>query len=115
MIRKIINLVAFLCCLYPNHTIAQIENDDFNLNVLSYHVQLEPNILKQYLEGNVIVNFLTTNAVKEVVFDCGNLTINNVKGQSVESFRQKDKKLIITFSKTVKTKQELRIFYHYHI
>ncbi len=61
------------------------------LDVLSYQVQLEPTIPKGSIKGNVSIEFITTKAVDRVSFDCGNLTVTQVRGESGKSFHQKNK------------------------
>lgn len=106
---KTISLFIFLCSLYPELLIAQIGGDD--TDVLHYHVTLEPNIPERSIEGNVHITFTTDGIRNQVTFDCGNLTIDKVEGQFVQSFVQEDQKLIIHFSKPLEGEQQLHIFY----
>jgi aminopeptidase N len=104
------SLITFLCLLFSYSIIAQ--KNDTKLDVVSYRLQLEPTISKKYIEGNVTIVFNVQNAVKEVVFDCGNLTVSKVTGKSVAGYSQKDKKLLVRFSNTIETKEQIHIFYH---
>ncbi len=107
---KPIYLTTFLCCVIIH--MGETAKGNADIDVLSYHVQLEPDIQKKDVEGNVTIEFLTKAGVLEVVFDCGNLTIDDVKGQSIKSFRQEGKKLNIALSDTSKIQYEVQIFYH---
>jgi aminopeptidase N len=104
------SLITFLCLLFSYSIIAQ--KNDTKLDVVSYRLQLEPTISKKYIEGNVTIVFNVQNAVKEVVFDCGNLAVSKVTGKSVAGYSQKDKKLLVRFSNTIETKEQIQIFYH---
>lgn len=111
--NKIISgLIVFFSCLFPGSSIAQLEQLNCYLDVGSYHIQLEPDLLTQSLKGSVIIRFSTTKPASEVAFDCGNLTVERVKGRSVKGFRQEDKKLVVYFSRPVKAKQKIQVFYH---
>jgi aminopeptidase N len=110
MLYRVTVFIISLCHFFSYNVTDQKE--DTNLDVVSYHLQLEPAFSKKYIEGNVIIDFNLKNALKEVVFDCGNLTVSKVTGKSLAGYSQKGHKLFIRFSKRVDTNEQVQIFYH---
>ena len=111
MIKRLLSTITFLTFFFANSTCGQFENDNASLDVLSYHLQLQPHILEKYIEGNVIINFSINSDASEVVFNCGNLHINEIRGEVIESYIQKDQKLIIILSDKIAPENEIQIFY----
>ncbi|HTE34410.1 MAG TPA: hypothetical protein VK666_28720, partial [Chryseolinea sp.] len=111
VINKAFVLLAFLCCSFVNTVNSQSEDRDIKLNVLSYSANLQPDVEKKYLRGDVTINFLLDPNINEVIFDSGSLQITRVVGESVTRFVQQDKKLIITLADRPKSENQVQIFY----
>ncbi|MEZ4776954.1 MAG: M1 family aminopeptidase [Bacteroidia bacterium] len=96
--------------LFSGDLVAQsIENK--HLDVLSYHVYLEPNISEQQIKGNVQIKFKTDPEAEKVVFDSGNLNVTEIKGRDIIAFEQVNGKTIVSFTKNDSFEYEVQIFY----
>jgi aminopeptidase N len=91
---------------------AQSSPKIFELDVISYHLTIEPDIDKQYIRGTVVIKFQIENNVTSVVFKSGNLSIDQVTGDKVVSFENRDGSLIIQLSEREKKENELTVDYH---
>ncbi len=87
---------------------AQI-GDNGHVDVISYHVNIRPDITNQSITGNVTIEF--TNNSREAVFDCSRLNINKVEGANVESYAQKNQKLTVKFDMPSNNKRQITISY----
>ena len=112
MFYKIISLIPLLFSVITSYVLAQSENPATQLDVLGYQVELEPDISRQYIEGNVIVKFRAGENENQITLDCGSLTVSKVEGDGLESFRQAQNQLIITFSQALVEEQSVQIYYH---
>ena len=83
-----------------------------NLDVLDYHVHVEPFFSKNYIEGNISIKFRASSQTEKVVFDSGVLTVTRMEGESAVSFIQKGKKTIISLAQGDTNIQEIKLFYH---
>ncbi|UII23629.1 M1 family metallopeptidase [Fulvivirga ligni] len=106
MIDKQIIYTTLFLLLSSSKIFAQTEKVD----VSNYQLSLEPNITNQSIQGNVIIEFSSQDP-KQVSFDCGQLTIDSVKGETVNSFIQNEAELSIAFNKS-SSRNSLQIFYH---
>lgn len=84
------------------------------LDVISYHLIIEPNINEESVNGSVTINFQVNRYIDSVVFNSGKLVIDAVKGNNVESYKKINNNLIIYLSKTKDIKNEIVIDYHGH-
>ena len=100
------------CCLATFGLMAQRSINRSGLDVINYHVLLEPNISEGSITGNVEVRFIVKNNRKEIAFDCGNLIIDTVIGKEVEGFRQENRVLAINLSKEEKPEYFVEIKFH---
>lgn len=82
------------------------------LDVLSYQVQLQPDLKAKTIEGNVTIHFSIPPLTKEIILDCGQLTITNIQGKVVEDFKQKNRQLILSLSDQLDPINEIAITYH---
>lgn len=82
-----------------------------NLDVLNYHVYLEPNINEQHIKGSVLIRFKTPSKTDRVSFDSGDLTITRIDGDNVEGFEQIDDKTIVSLAKNDSLEFAIQIFY----
>lgn len=80
-------------------------------NVLKYSVLLEPSISEKFIKGKVTIHFLLDGNVGEVAFNSGDLIIDAVKGQHVNSFRKEEQYLLIELDEG-ETEYEVAISYH---
>ena len=110
MITTVKFLTTLACCLTLMQIRAQPTPDQ--LDVESYHVQLEPDILGKSLVGNVQVVFSTRTPGSEVILNCGSLTVEEVRGVSVEGFQQAGGELTIRMRDTTQATHTVDIFYH---
>lgn len=108
---KILSLFSLLFWLISNNATGQKAIENTQLDVLSYHVQLKPDINKKFIEGSVVINFLADLTSSEVFFNCGNLEIVDVKGDYVKNYSQRDRKLIIVLNEKIKSAYKIHIFY----
>lgn len=112
IIQKTFSLLTFSFCFFVNIAISQTENKDLKLNVLSYKTNLEPDVEKKYIQGDVTINFLLNPNINEVVFNSGGLQITRIIGESVVDYVQQDKKLIISLADRVTNENQVQIFYN---
>lgn len=104
-------LIALSFCFFGNGAVAQIYLENHSLDVLNYHVQIEPDIAAKKIEGNAVIKFAIDQQATKVIFDCGDLEITDIKGSVVESYKQDGKKLIISLSEDRLLENEIQIFY----
>jgi aminopeptidase N len=109
MITKNIFIFSIILLLA---TSVQARSKDFELDVISYHLTIEPNIDKKYIRGTVVIKFQIENDVNSVAFKSGNLVIDKVIGDNVASFEKRDGGLIIKLSEREKKENEITIDYH---
>ncbi len=93
-------------------TSAQASPNDFELDVTSYHLTIDPNIDTKYISGTVVIKFQIENDANSVAFNSGNLRIDKVTGDNVVGFENRDGSLIIKLSEREKKENELTIDYH---
>nr|WKN37926.1 M1 family metallopeptidase [Tunicatimonas sp. TK19036] len=110
MIHKIISLTFFVVYILNQYTFAQQSLPQ--LDVLSYQVQLEPDISQRSIKGRVTVDFLAAEDENQITLDCGSLTVIQVEGKGIKSFRQEKSQVIITFSQPLTEEHSIQIYYH---
>ena len=108
-IKMILRILLFLPLL--GHAII-VHTDENDLDVTGYHLTIEPIIDKQYISGTVIINFQINSSLESVVFNSGNLNIDNVVGNNVLGFEKIGKDLKIGLSKRTNMENEIIIQYH---
>lgn len=111
LIVKTLSLLSLSLCCFVNSAISQTENKDLKLNVLSYKTNLEPDVDKKYIQGDVTINFLLSPNINKVVFNSGNLQITSIVGASVVDYVQRDKKVIIALADRTTNENQVQIFY----
>ncbi|WP_298517810.1 M1 family metallopeptidase [uncultured Kordia sp.] len=91
---------------------AQVGSKNFELDVISYHLTIEPDIGKKYIRGTVVIKFQIETNANTVVFKSGNLSIDKVTGDNVISFKNRNGNVTIKLSDREKKENELTIDYH---
>lgn len=105
--RKIVLLVIW-SCFFATTAYSQ----ETEIDVQSYELTIEPDIQKGYIEGIVVIRFEVTAGATTITLNSGDLVVEKVKGSSVESFSNKDSKLIIQLSPQQYTEHKIVISYH---
>jgi aminopeptidase N len=81
-----------------------------NTDIVHYSATIEPDIASKSLKGSVLIRVLTDS--REVVFDCGYLTIDSVtENRKPLGFSVNDHKLKVSLSKTIR-EREIEVKYH---
>jgi len=107
---KLTTLLVFLFLSYFNVQAQSTEAS--KLDVLDYHVYLEPHFSKNYIEGSVSIRFRKPSKAENVVFDSGGLIVTKLEGDHVKDFVQKGKKTIISLAQNDTEIHEIKLFYH---
>lgn len=81
------------------------------LDVIKYDLKLNVDLDKESFTGVIHIDFLLQPNTKEVVFDCGNLHITKVAGENVVSYKQKNKKLILSLNARKEKENHIKITY----
>jgi aminopeptidase N len=105
--KRILCLVVVLCVSSVAHGFTRTNTD-----VLDYSATLEPDIANKTVRGSVSIRVLTDS--REVVFDCGDLTIDSVleNGKPMQ-FSVNDHKVRVSV-RGFKTNKERQIEIKYH-
>lgn len=103
-----ISLVLKVLFLLP--IVIQARSIDTELDVISYHLTIEPKIDDGYIRGRIIINF-QINA-DSVIMKSGNLVIDKLVGNNVTGYKKSNNDLIINLSQ--RGKNEISIDYHGH-
>ena len=82
-----------------------------SLDVLSYHLHLEPNFAKHVIKGDVTIKFKSDVQKDKITLDCGNLQVIKIDGEGVESFEQKSSKLTVLLRGDLSQEHEIQIHY----
>lgn len=109
MIYRIISTYSILFLLTASVQSNPIGSE---LDVISYHLTIEPGIDTKSILGTVIIKFQVENDANSIVLKSGNLIIDKVTGNNVESFENRDGNLVINLSETGRKYNELTIAYH---
>ncbi|MEM6378851.1 MAG: hypothetical protein AAF705_11575 [Bacteroidota bacterium] len=86
--------------------------NDFELDVISYQLTIEPSIDERHISSTVIIRFVIDKNATSVILKSGNLTIDKVTGDNVIGFENSDGNLVIKLSEREKEENELAIDYH---
>lgn len=81
------------------------------LDVLEYHVNLEPFFSKNTIEGSVSIKFKTAAQTEKVVFDSGELIVTKLEGKQAKKFTQKGQKTTISLVPNENNIYELKLYY----
>ncbi|MDY8137496.1 M1 family aminopeptidase [Aquimarina sp. 2201CG5-10] len=104
-------LLLFLSYLHSFHIEAQSLKSS-GLDVLEYHVHLEPFFSKNTIEGSVSIKFKTSTQTEKVVFDSGELTVTKLEGKHTKGFTQKGKKTTISLFPNENNIYEIKLHYN---
>ncbi|WP_299435016.1 M1 family aminopeptidase [uncultured Maribacter sp.] len=110
MYTKYITLIFKILLLIPLASQANPYQND--LNVISYHLTIEPEINQGYISGSVVICFQINETNESVVLNSGNLVIDNVIGNNVLDFKKTGNDLIINLSEREQKDNEITISYH---
>lgn len=102
--------LAFFFCFFGTVN-AQTEVKSLKPDVLSYRVNLEPNMEGKYIRGDVTINFVLNPTSNELILSSGSLEVTEVVGESVTGYIQQEGKLIITFDDRATIENQVQIFY----
>ncbi|MTI32660.1 M1 family metallopeptidase [Xanthovirga aplysinae] len=103
-------LLSFLTFLFSGILNASPTNNN-GIDVLNYHVFLEPDLNKKEVKGCVLIKFKADRKNDKVIFDSGNLKVTNFKGKGVKGFEQKENKVFISLDKNTANEYEVELFY----
>ncbi len=92
--------------------IAHASSIDTELDVISYHLTIEPKIDEGYVSGTVIINFQINTNADSIIMNSGNLIVDKLVGENVIGFKKIDNDLIINLSEREKKENEITIDYH---
>ena len=106
--KKIITLTLLLTSLILSTLDAQLEQ----LDVLSYDLILRLNLQEKSIKGEVNIKLRTETEDNTIHLDAGQLTIDEVTGAHVQSFKKEQSKLIIQLTKAQQSEQKITIYYH---
>lgn len=102
---------SFLHCL--NNSVAGAQSAALdNLDVLDYHVSLEPDFSQNRMEGRVVIKFRKPREAEHVVFDSGELMVTRLEGEHVKGFKQEGKETIIVLTQHDTQIYEIELFYY---
>ncbi|MCB0497033.1 MAG: M1 family metallopeptidase [Cyclobacteriaceae bacterium] len=93
-------------------SITTVHSSNSGLNVLSYHVTIEPDIQAKYIKGTVVITFSLPLNETSFELNSGNLQIDGITGRAVEKYAKSEDKLIISLSTQRKSTEEITIHYH---
>lgn len=110
-LRKTFILFAFSYCVLVNIAISQPGNKDVKPDVVRYKTTLEPDIVQKYIRGDVTITFQLDPGSNTVSFNSGDLHVTSVIGESVKTYVQRDKKLIISLASRDATENRIQIFF----
>ncbi|MEM8889349.1 MAG: M1 family metallopeptidase, partial [Bacteroidota bacterium] len=107
--QTILKSIFFL--IFFGYCMILLRAEDEKLDVLNYELSLEPNIDEGSIEGRLSICFKLTNAAQSIQLDARKLSIDEVKGLNVKSYRQRDEKLIVNLKYSHLLEQEIHIRY----
>lgn len=103
-------LLSTLILLLNSSAHASSINTD--LDVISYHLTIEPNIETRSIKGKVVIRFQIDKSAHLVALNSGNLTIDQVTGKNVLGFKNNGGNLSIEMSERDGRENEITIYYH---
>lgn len=110
-LNKTLIILSFLNCLVY-YSLCQAFQQEHELDVISYHLSIEPEINKGSVKGTVMIHFQIAPNTNSIVLNSGNLQIDNVTGKNVIGFNKNNDKLIVQLSEREKRKNKITINYH---
>lgn len=105
--RTMVTITVFLLLTASPPTFA-----NNRIDVINYHVEIEPNIKNKSLKGNVIIQYINNDLRSEIVFDTGHLLVDSVVGDNIKKYKQNNSQITIILSSTFEKNQTIRIYYH---
>lgn len=105
-------LLILVSLSLASYCFAQNQATPAALDVLSYKLILEPDLLQKSLKGEMMVRFVKNGPAGEVALDCGSLVIDDVKGAELISYRKENQKLILKLDKMAQSSYLMAIKYH---
>jgi aminopeptidase N len=106
------NILSFFTILILLSISVKVSPQDIQLNVTSYHLSIEPNIVEGTIRGSVIIDMRVGTDMDSVILSSGKLEIDHVIGKHVEGFRKINSDLIIYLSERDSEDQQMIINYH---
>lgn len=91
-----------------------VSSKDIQLDVISYHLTIEPNINEGAIRGSIVINFQVNSHIDSVIFKSGNLEIDKIKGENVVGYKKINKDLIVYLSERNSMKNKIVIDYQGH-
>ncbi|GJM27955.1 MAG: aminopeptidase [Cyclobacteriaceae bacterium] len=92
---------------------AQASSIVTELDVISYHLTITPNIDEKHISGTVIIKFqINSKNSDSIILNAGNLEIDRVVGENVTGFKKSNNGLVIQLSGNEKNGNEITIDYH---
>jgi aminopeptidase N len=107
-----IPIIYVFLSFFSTTTFCQGNFNEDKLDVINYHLTIEPEIDQGFIKGTVILNFRIAPNANSIVLNSGNLQIDQVKGKSVVGFKKKADELTIELSEREKWDNEITIDYH---
>lgn len=104
MKRILISLISLLL-------LTTVYSSETQLDVMNYKVTIEPNIQEKSVKGSVFIKFRLPLDKTSLVLSSGNLQIDAITGEFVESFKKSGNDLIVQLSETRSNTTELTIDY----
>jgi len=85
-----------------------------SFDVLHYDAAIEPDIFGKSIKGSVTIRVqLLSDKIKQIEFDCGDLTIDSVRERGVnQKFLTHDHRLIVSLSRSARETRSIEIVYH---
>ena len=84
----------------------------FGIDVLEYHLKMEPNIQQRSVQGEVKIKLLNNDKRKEIIFNSGSLIIDDVKGENVKSYQKNKHLLTINLLGVEESEYNIEISFH---
>ena len=107
------DLLVFLFLFYLNgFNLKAQTSESGKVDVLEYHVSLEPFFSNNYIEGSVSIKFSISAPLEEVIFDSGELIVSSLEGDHIKGFVQEGKKTILSLAPNNTKNYEVTLFYH---
>ena len=111
MIHTVRSLLIYICLMGNiSYVLGQGIHQYDELDVVSYHVQIEPDIHKRSITGTTTINFRASG--NTIALNSGNLIIDKVWGEGVRDFKKTDGQLVIRFSHLNDDSNQIVIDYH---
>lgn len=99
-----------LTCLFCPSIVCQTSNTS-EVDVISYHTIIEPDIKRGFIEGTVSIKFITSSTITNVYFSSGDLEIKQVDGKTIQSYEVIDRQVHIQLIDQDDLEHTVRISY----